>query len=160
MSTRVIVWALCAVLVAGGAGWAVAQSSGSSPTTSASSLQPWNASDEISVGGVILEVLTKKPVGAPAGVNFVMTGSQHTLTVSVGRDLDPQVRDLVKAGETVRVTGVVRTFGGQDYLLVREMMISGRTIELRTTNGFPMHGRVNGALQPKRGGSEIQGGAR
>jgi hypothetical protein len=160
MSTRVIVIAFFAVLSGGGASWAIAQSSISSPNASASSLQPWKASDETSVGGVIREVLTKKPMGAPIGLSFVMTGSQHTLTVNVGRDLDPQVRDLVKAGETVRVTGVVRAFGGEDYLLAREMVIGGKTIELRTANGFPMHGSVKGALQSKRVGSEGQGGAR
>jgi hypothetical protein len=161
MSSRVIVSTLCVVLVWGGlAGSAVGQSSRSGPGTSASSLQTWKAGDETTVGGVIREVLEKRPDGAPVGLNFVMTGSQHVLTVSVGRDLDPQFRNLLQVGASVRVTGVVRTFGGQDYLLAREMVVGGQTIELRNSSGFPVRAKANGAMQPKHVENDLQGGGR
>jgi hypothetical protein len=161
MSSRVILSTLCVVLVWGGiTGSATGQNSRSGPATSATSLQTWKASDETTVGGVVREVLAKRPDGAPAGLNFVMTGSQHVLTVNVVRDLDPQFRDLLKVGEAVRVSGVVRPFGGQDYLLARELVVGGQTIEVRNANGFPVRAKANGVLQPKHVENDLQGGGR
>ena len=161
MSSRVIVRVLCLVMFVGGvAGSAACQSSSSGSIASGPSLGGWKTSDETTAGGVIREVLAKKPEGAPAGLNFVMTGSQHALTVNVGRDLDAQVRNLLKVGETVRVTGVVRSIGGQDYLLAREAVAGGPTIVLRNSNGFPVRATTRGASQPKHVESDLQGGAR
>ena len=148
MSSRVIVSTLCVVLVWGGiTGSAAGQSSRSGPAASSSSLQTWKTGDETTVGGVIREVLAKRPDGAPVGLNFVMTGSQHALTVNVGRDLDPQFRGLLQVGASVQVTGVVRPFGGQDYLLAREMVVGGQTIELRSPSGFPVRAKATARCQ-------------
>jgi hypothetical protein len=166
MSSRTIVSTLCVVPVWGGAaeGSAAGQSSRGGPAasgaSSSSSLGGWNAGDETTVGGVIREVLAKKPDGAPAGLNFVMTGSQHALTVSIGGNLDPKFRDLLRAGETVRVTGVVRSIGGQDYLLARELVVGGQTIQVRSSNGLPVRMRPSGGASPKHAESDLNGGAR
>jgi len=165
MSSRTIVSTLCVVLVWGVAtGLAAGQSSRGGPSPSAaatgSSLGRWNPSDETTAGGVIREVLAQKPVGAPAGLNFVMTGSQHALTVSVGRDLDPKFRDLLRVGETVRVTGVVRSMAGQDYLLARVVVVGGQTIEVRSSNGLPVRMRPSDGAPPKHAESDLNGGAR
>lgn len=163
MSSRTIV-SLCVVLFwVGAASLSAGQSSrGGPPPTAAtgSSLGRWNLSDETTVGGVIRELLAKKPDGAPAGLSFVMTGSQHALTVSVGANLDPKIRDLLKVGETVRVTGVVRSFAGQDCLLAREIVVGGQKIEVRNSNGLPVRMGPSDGAPRKHAESDLNGGAR
>ena len=166
MSSRTTVVSLCVVLVLGwAANLAAGQSSRGGPppsgSTTGSSLGRWNPSDETTVGGVIRQVLAKKPDGAPAGLNFVMTGSQHDLTVNAGGGLDPKSRDLLRAGETVRVTGMVRTIAGQDYMLAREVVVGGQTIEVRSSSGLPVRMRPNGgSTTPKHAENDLNGGAR
>jgi len=101
--------------------------------------EAWKASDEITMSGVVQEVLTQHPAGGPAGFNFVMTVSQKPLTVSAGSGLDQNVRIQIHSGASVQVTGLTRTMNGQSYLLARELVVAGQTVQVRNKNGFPVH---------------------
>jgi len=113
----------------------VAAEGGGSPQ-SGSSLKEWKASDEITFGGTIGEVLSKNPVGAPAGLNLLMNGSQGVLYVSLGPNLSDDVKHALSAGQMIQVVGVVHSLDGQDYLLARELVIGNQKIEIRNEHGF------------------------
>ena len=159
MPCRGICSALVAVLLwlAGGDAHAGQQTAGAS---SSSSFPAWRSSDETTVGGVIRQVVAKNPANAPMGLNFVMTGSQHALTVNVGRGLNDRLKSLLVAGQAIRVTGIVRSFGGQDYLMTRELEIGDQKIQVRSANGFPVNAMAGGGTRQSRGDSTSNGGAR
>jgi hypothetical protein len=128
--------------------------------SSSSSFPAWRSSDETTVGGVIRQVVATNPPNAPMGLNLVMTGSQHALTVNVGRGLSDRLKSLLAAGQTIRVTGIVRSFGGQDYLMARELEIGDQKIQVRSANGFPVNTMAGGGIRQSRGDGTSNGGAR
>ena len=91
------------------------------------------------MSGVIQQVLTQHPEGGPLGFNFVMTASQKPLTVNAGPMLTDKVREQLRAGQSIEVTGLTRTINGQSYLLAREMVVGGQIIQPRNKNGFLVH---------------------
>lgn len=125
--------------------------------------QPSKASNEITVSGVIHQVLTERPEGAPAGFNFVMTVSEKPMTVNAGPAPDDKIREQLHSGASVEVTGPTRTIKGTSYLLARELVVGGQTIQIRTRYGFPIHNTSEGSragVRSKRVESILQGGAR
>jgi hypothetical protein len=140
---------------------AVAQ--GRSGSLSNDTHQAWAAGDEITMGGLVQEVLTKHPAGGPAGFNFVMTAAQKPLTVNAGFGLGESVRNQLRSGVPVQVTGLTRTMNGQSYLLARVVVVGGQAIQVRSKNGFPVHavstsGRTE--VRSKSVQNNLQGGAR
>ncbi len=126
--------------------------------------EPWKASDEITMSGVVQEVLKQHPEGGPAGFNFVMTVSQKPLTVSAGSGLDQNTRSQIRSGASVQVTGLTRTMNGQSYLLARELVVAGQAVQVRSKNGFPVHATTSTGNSESAGTveerSEQPGGAR
>jgi hypothetical protein len=122
--------------------------------------QAWTAANEVTLGGQVIEVPTKRAAGAPAGLNFVMSGSQHSLTVNAGANLSDAIRSQIRAGETVQVTGLVQTIHGQEYLLARTLVVGGKTVHVRSRSGFPVRDMGSAGLQPRTVKSDLKGGAR
>jgi hypothetical protein len=136
----------------------VAAQEQSSPQTS-QSLRAWNVADEITFGSAIREVVSKNPVGAPAGLNLLMSGSQTTLYVSVGPFLAENVKQSLATGQMIQAVGIVRTVNGQNYLLARQLVVGDQTIELRNIHGFLI--RPPSGLGPRSAHSQsLLGGAR
>lgn len=125
--------------------------------------QAWTAADEITMSGVVQEMLKQHPAGGPAGFNFVMTVSQKPLTVNAGSGLGESVRSQLRSGAAVQVTGLTRTMNGQSYLLARELVVGGQAIQVRSKNGFPVHAVPSTGKAEVRSRSvqnNLQGGAR
>jgi hypothetical protein len=122
--------------------------------------QAWTAASEVTLGGQITDVPTKRAAGVPAGLNFAMSGSQHSLMVNAGANLNETIRSRIKAGEAVQVTGVVRSFNGQEYLLARTLTVGGTTVHVRNRNGFPVREMGTNGPQPRTVKSDLKGGAR
>ncbi len=156
---RIIVSILCMVLLCTGTVRpAAAQDSRSSQLSS--SLKEWKASDEISFGGAVHEVVSKNPPSAPTGVNLLMDGSQRILYVNVGPKLNDDLKQALTPGQVIRVVGVVRTFSGQNYLLARELQIGDRKIEVRNQRGFLTYPSTSTGPRSVRTPSSKIGGAR
>ena len=136
----------------------VAQDTGS--PQSASSLKEWKASDEITFGGAIREVVSKNSAGTPAGLKLLMDGSQGVLYVSVGPNLDDQIKQALAPGQVIQVVGIVETFKGQSYLLARELVIGNQKIEVRNKQGFLVHSSASAGSRTTRTDSSGLGGAR
>ena len=154
---RVFVAALFMVLSCAVTSCPVAAEGGGSPQT-APSLKEWKASDEITFGGTISEVLAKNPVGAPAGLNLLMNGSQGVLYVSLGPNLSDGVKRELSLGQMIQVVGVVHTLEGQNYLLARELTVGGQKIDIRNEHGFLAHSPASDSSRSPR--SSSFGGAR
>jgi len=122
--------------------------------------QAWTAANEVTLGGQITDVPTKRAAGAPAGLNFAMSGSQHSLMVNAGANLNEAIRSRIKAGEAVQVTGVMRSINGQEYLLARTLTVGGTTVHVRNRNGFPVREMGTNGPQPRTVKSDLKGGAR
>ncbi|QHS50551.1 hypothetical protein [Edaphobacter sp. 12200R-103] len=122
--------------------------------------QAWTAADEVTLGGQVTEVPMKRVAGAPLGLNFAMSGSQHSLMVNAGANLSEMIRSRIRVGETVRVTGVVRSVNGQEYLLVRTLVVGGTTVHVRSRNGFPVREMGSDRPRPRTVKSDLKGGAR
>jgi hypothetical protein len=148
---RLLVATFCISIFGALAARPVAAQSASSLQTS-SSLKAWNAADEIIFGAAVREVVSKNPAGAPAGVNLLMSGSQETLYVSVGPYLTDQVKRSLTTGQMVQTVGMVQTINGQNYLMARQLIIGGQTIEVRNSHGFLIHpstGSRSSAARPQ-----------
>lgn len=150
---------LCFLVLLWMTAWAAAVAQGRRGSLS-SGTQAWTAGSEVTLSGQVREVQTKVVTGAPAGLNFLMSGSQHTLTVNAGANLSETVRRQIQTGEPVEVTGVMRTIHGQEYLLARELVVAGQTIHVRSRNGFPVREMGSGGPQPRVVKSDLKGGAR
>ena len=111
-----------------------------SPTPRSFSTTPkWQAADEITFGGAIADVVSKSPAGSPVGLNLLMTGTRSDLYVNLGPNLHSNVRQSLSSGQSIQVTGIVRSLGGQNYLLARQLVIGNQTIDIRTSNGALIH---------------------
>jgi hypothetical protein len=116
------------------------------------SMKPWNLADETTFSAAIREVVSQSPTGAPKGLNLMMSGLQ-SLSVSVGPYLSDEVTRSLAAGEMIQAVGIVHAFNGQNYLLARQLVVGGRTIEVRNTHGFLIHPSAG----PRSGSAHPQG---
>jgi len=139
------------VLFCGAMAQPVAAQNESSPR-SLSSLKPWKATDEITFGATIHEVVSKNPAGAPPGLNLLMDGSQETLYVNLGPHLGNALQRSFSAGQVIQVVGIVQSFNGQNYLLARELQIGNQKIEIRNQRGlftYPSASTAAGSVRPE-----------
>jgi hypothetical protein len=121
----------------------------------------WKTSDEVTLAGTIQQVFTKKPSGAPGGVNLLMSGSQNGMIVNLGSGLDQQTQKSLASGTSIEVIGLVHRAQGEEYLLARQITLAGRTLQVRSANGFPIHTSSQTASPHARHiQSTLNGGAR
>jgi hypothetical protein len=130
------------------------------PPSSFAKLTAWKTADETTFGGTIQEALEKNPNGAPPGLNLFMSGSQQALYINVGPHLKGVLRQSLTAGQVIRVTGIVRSFNGQNYLLARELQIGDQKIEVRNEHGFLTYPSATTGPRSVRPESSKIGGAR
>jgi hypothetical protein len=130
-----------------------------SPQTFAQ-LRPWNPADETTFAAAIQQVVEKNSAGVPAGLNLLMSGSQQPLYINVGPRLGNIVKQSLTPGQVIRVTGIVRNFNGQNYLLARELQIGDQKIEVRNEHGFLIYPSADTGPGSSRTGSGKFGGAR
>lgn len=123
---------------------------------SAPSLTEWKATEEITFGAAIAEV-AKNPIGAPAGLNLLMTGSQTVLYVSLGSNLGDDIKRSLTPGQVIQVVGVVQSLNGQNYLLARQLLLGDQTIDIRNSRGFLTHPLNKATLRSPRPHSQLGG---
>ncbi len=144
-------------LLLGIASLAAAQSSVSARTSGASQ-GTTVAPDEIDLTGSIQQVVTDPASGRPQGLHLIVASPQGIFDVSAGPYLAKDVKDSLAVGQPVQVNGVLRTFGGQAYLLAREMTVAGRQVTVRNEHGFPLHSQ-SPVARSQRSHAGLNGGA-
>lgn len=158
MSLRRIVscWILALLCIAATEGRAQ-QKAGSLPNGGGPA---WSSAHEITVSGQIAEMPKAKVPGSPPGLNFLLNGTQHTLMVNAGTSLSESLRSKLQSGVPIGVTGVIESFNGQDYLLARELVVNGTTVQVRNASGFPVRPIGEAGPQTRSAKSRATGGAR
>ena len=128
---------------------------------SANALQHWNSADEISFSGTIHDVTTEHASGTPAGVNLLLDGAQPFQYANLGAQLNSSLKSELAAGQAVTLKGIVRSFNGQNILLVREITIDQQTTQVRSKHGIATPLVDASATQGNRprGKNAIAGGA-
>jgi hypothetical protein len=89
--------------------------------------------------------------------SLLLQSEQGLTEVNLGPYVPKDIRQGLTNGQTVRVTGIPQTFGGQSYLLARQVILSGRQLTIRNEYGFLVRTRPETA-SPHRGESESNGG--
>ena len=118
---------------------AAATSSRSFSGTTTSQSRPLSVGDELTMTGTIQDVVSNPASESPRGVHLIMAGPQGIIDACLGPYLATDVQQSLATGQSVTAYGVLATFNGQDYLLVRQLTIGDRQITLRNRTGFLVH---------------------
>jgi hypothetical protein len=154
MSARIFAVSLSLLLAINEACHAQAHD-GSAKSTSATSLRAHHLTAQSTVSGVISEARAGHLTDGASGFNFVLEG-QSDLLVNLGRDVSPQIRNAIKSGRIVSVTGTVQKSGGQQVLRASEIAIAGKSYHLRSS----IEPSTSERLQAEHGLNDVSGGAR
>jgi hypothetical protein len=132
------------------------------PSTAASTR--WNSTSssagEINVLGTIRQVVSNHEAGGPAGIHILIDGPLGSFDASLGSSLPGEVRQALSNGAPVKLTGIVRSANGKDYLLVRQLSVGGRQVTIRNANGFLVHNPSSTGAVSGKARSEGNGGVR
>lgn len=115
-----------------------AQSAPDSAAVRPSSLG-YDKAHEITINGNVQEVVVKHGAGSPFGVHLLVAGSKGTVDAHLGQYLAKDTQDSLHSGAPVQIVGAMETIHGKNYLLVRQLIFSGRLITVRSQNGFLLH---------------------
>jgi hypothetical protein len=108
----------------------------------------WDASKpkstDVAVTAIIQEIGSSHASGTPAGLNLMLGTPQGVIDASVGPYLAPDIRQALVAGKQIQVIGQVTTINDQSYLLVRQLVLNGKSIIVRNDHGSLVRTRSNG----------------
>ncbi len=97
----------------------------------------YDASKETTLSGTVSNVVTKPGVGMIGGGHLIVATAQGAVDAHVGgRALSGPKAMGVKAGEAVKLTGVMATVNHNQIFLVRTVETGGRTYTIRNEHGF------------------------
>jgi hypothetical protein len=117
----------------------------------------YDKAHEITLNGTIEAVVSHSAPGAPTGLHLLMTSSQGTVDAHLGPYLSKEVQQTLRNGVALQVVGATAQFHGKSYLLAREIIFGGRTITIRSENGFLVQGKP---VRASRNAEPLNGGAR
>ena len=99
----------------------------------------YDLSEEVTLNGTVLNVLTKASPGMITGSHLLLTTLSGTVDISLGTlGLQGQGALSVSAGQQVEVIGVIRTLKGKPVLLARAVKVGDRVYAIRNEHGIPV----------------------
>ena len=137
-------------------GWLAAPAGAqTAATTKAARPAPvYDASKEMTLQGTASNVVTKPGAGMIAGGHLIVATAQGAVDAHVGgRALQGPNAIAVKAGDAVKLVGVMATINHNQVFLVRTVEAGGRTFTIRNERGFlvPAMTSTRGLAGPARG---------
>jgi hypothetical protein len=132
---------------------------GAQPPASAST--HYDKAHEITLNGTIDSVFTVTQ-GA-FGLHLIVTSSAGTVDAHLGPYVSRANQEALHSGLPVQIIGSMATFQGKEYLLARQVIFSGRQVNVRSDNGFLLLGGGNPHphhAAAKTSQAESNGGAR
>jgi len=115
----------------------------------------YDVTKETTLSGTVSSVLAKPTPGMVMGTHLIVQTSSGSIDASVGRFAFIG-RDALKvaAGDSVSVTGVMKTVQGKDVFLVRTIKTGSRVFPVRNEHGIYLspQARAHLALQPAQKG--------
>jgi hypothetical protein len=140
-----------------------AQSAPDSAAVRPSSLG-YDKAHEITINGNVQQVVVKYDAGSPFGVHLLVADAKGTVDAHLGQYLAGETQDSLHSGTPVQIVGAMETIHGKNYLLVRQLIFSGRLITVRSQNGFLLHplspNASRSGLAESKFLTELTGGAR
>ena len=124
-------------------------------------LPGYDRAHEVTVNATIQKVIAKAAPGSPAGMHLIVAGPQGIMDAHVGPYLSRDVKAALQAGAPVQMIGATEKVRGKSFFLVRQLAITGRTITVRSGNGFLVEaqGMTPAAIKAAER-SHVNGGAR
>lgn len=101
----------------------------------------YDKAHEITLKGTVQEVVTKRVPGSPFGMHLLVTGPEGEVDAHVGPYLSKDTQEALHAGLPVQIVGAMEDVHGKHYLLARQLIFGGRTVTVRSENGFLMRSR-------------------
>jgi hypothetical protein len=123
----------------------------------------YDRAHEVTINGVVEEVVTKRVAGSPVGMHLLIGGQGGVVDAHVGPFLAKDVMEGLHAGLPVQIVGAMQDVRGKQYLMARQLVFGGRTVTVRNKNGFLARSFVNRAARPasqRAAQTEQNGGAR
>jgi hypothetical protein len=96
----------------------------------------YDAEHEITLGGSIQEIVTRRESGIPAGVHVLVSGSRGVVDVHLGPLVSAETKAALRVGAPVEIVGAMMLLKGKNYLLARQITVDGRTIRIRSERGL------------------------
>jgi hypothetical protein len=117
---------------------------------------------EVTLNATVQKVVQKAAPGSPAGMHLIVSSPQGDMDAHLGPYLTEETRQALRQGIQLQMTGVMENAKGKNYFLVRELIFSGRQVQIRTQNGFlvrlhtprPSRSTSEKNLSQKRGGAQ------
>jgi hypothetical protein len=103
----------------------------------------YDAAHEITLNGTIQEVVTKRVAGSPVGMHLLVAGPEGVVDAHVGPYLTKDTQEALHAGLPVQIVGAVEQLQGKSILLARQLIFGGRTVTVRSENGFLMRAHAS-----------------
>jgi hypothetical protein len=118
-------------------GW-LAAPAGAQTAAVVSAARPaiYDASKEVTLTGTVSNVVTKPTAGMIGGGHLMVATAKGTVDAHVGRRLSGKNAIAVKAGDSVKLVGVMTTENNSQVFLVRTAEDGGHTYTIRTAKGF------------------------
>jgi len=139
---------------------ASAQDGNSIRSSAVTALNAKHATNEITIAGTIQEVSSEHSFGRFDGLHLLMSSPLGVLDANVGPFITEEVRQALSTGQQIQVVGVIQTINGHNYLLVHQLVLAGRQIQIRNENGFFVHTHVRTGNHPQPSQSEPNGDMR
>jgi len=97
---------------------------------------------DVALTATIEQVASSHAAGSPAGMSLVVGSPRGPIYVSVGPYLRPETQQSLVAGRQIQVVGRFDSIGGNSYLMARQLILDGRTITIRNSNGKLVRPRI------------------
>lgn len=130
-----------------------------SPSTGKGFGPAYDTTRETTLVGTIQQVVLNHETDKPTGVHLIIAGPQGTADACVGPFLSKRTKEAVQAGVSAQLIGSTMQLHDKEYFLVRELMVGGNSIVIRTQRGFLVDHRGNrAASMNETATSEAKGG--
>jgi hypothetical protein len=130
--TRIIAGPLTGLLLAAFAVTLTAQPARHSPSY-------YDTTREVTLSGTVLNVVTQGSRGMTMGSHLLLTTDRGIVDASLGRfGLKGKDAPLIGIGDSVEVTGVIKTLGNKEVLVVRNVKAGGLVYTMRNEHGIPI----------------------
>ncbi|HVI07820.1 MAG TPA: hypothetical protein VND65_05950, partial [Candidatus Binatia bacterium] len=79
----------------------------------------YDRSHEVTITGVVQEVVTKHVAGSPVGMHLLISGQNGVVDAHVGTFLTKDVREALHMGLPIQIVGAMQDIRGKQYLMAR-----------------------------------------
>jgi hypothetical protein len=99
----------------------------------------YDISKEVTLRGIITQVVQRPAAGLPLGLHLMVTTAQGTVDVHLGPYLGRAATEKgLVVGAAIQMSGVTNHYPGGDVFLARILVVNDQTITVRNERGFPL----------------------